>query len=230
MTVQTKRDFSDKSYMLCLRTIESVSHYYMAAKGIIIIIIIIIATTTTSTFTPIISVRGQILCWGSFHKHDCIHPHQQTYEKIPISQVWKLRLKHVKILVLSYQKTWDAGEHLHRWLVIPLSPYYESALWLQEIAPHCCVKWQWLVPWAFVFPLRVLALFSPCSLVSLQDRLLGSGGHIRLSALPHTCGSVPPSPAARLPDWLDSRNSLWLPFAYWNYQCDHRSNPISCFV
>lgn len=61
MTVQTKRDFSDKSDMLCLRTIESVSHYYMAAKGIIIIIIII-ATTTTSTFTPIISVMGQILC------------------------------------------------------------------------------------------------------------------------------------------------------------------------
>ena len=95
---------------------------------------------------------------------------------------------------------------------------------------YCCVRCQWLVSLAFIFPLRVRSVQPLFFRLPVNYWLLSSHGHIRLSFLPHTCGSVPQSPTSRLPDWLDSRDSLWLQFAYWNYQCDHRSNPISCLL
>lgn len=65
----------------------------------------------------------------------------------------------------------------------------------------------------------------PVFSVSLKCRWWSSRGQIQLSS-PNTCGSVPWSPTWRLPAWPDSRDSLWLQCAHWNYQCDHRSNPF----
>lgn len=47
------------------------------------------------------------------------------------------------------------------------------------------------------------------------------------SPLSHTHVVQFHSPTSRLPDWLDSKDSLWLQFGYLNYQHDHRSNTIS---
>lgn len=65
---------------------------------------------------------------------------------------------------------------------------------------------------------------------SVKYWLLSGHGQVWLFFLPHTCGSVPQRPTSRLPDWLDSGDSFWLQFAYWNNQFDHRSNPISCLL
>lgn len=71
--------------------------------------------------------------------------------------------------------------------------------------------------------------FSLCSLVSCEI-LTGKQPwpHPALLSLTHVLQFH--SPASRLPDWLDSKDSLWLQFAYWNYQRDHRSNPISSLL
>lgn len=78
------------------------------------------------------------------------------------------------------------------------------------------------------FPLWVQVCSAAVPLSVCEILTLKQPWHIQPSSLPHTCGSVPLSPTSRPPGWLGSRDSLWLQFADWNYQCDHRSNPISC--
>lgn len=107
-------------------------------------------------------------------------------------------------------------DHLHWWPVIPLSLVYGLT------SPHSLTPGNSLLTAVW----DNNSLFNLGSSVDLwnTDCLAATAQPALLS---HTPSPIPPSPTSRLSDWLDTRY-LWLQFVYWNYQSDHRSNPISC--
>ena len=96
----------------------------------------------------------------------------------------------------------------------------------RKFPPCACVRWQSLVPLAFVFSSMGSGSFILC-LVGLWCWQWSGCSHLWFSS-PTCVWFSSTKPTYRLPAWLDSSDSLWLQFSHWNYQCDHRCNPISC--